>query len=145
MSFSETALLGAIAGFTIFLGLPIGRAAWLDSRARVALSMLAAGILAFLFMDVGAEGLGIVERHLDAFKEGNGSLWPVLGLFALLSAGFLLGVGGISTAQRALRSRRPPMAGGESMAAIGPGELAEHHLAVSHAKRGALRTGMVIA
>ena len=30
--------------------------------------MLSAGILAFLFMDVGAEGLGIIETHLDAFK-----------------------------------------------------------------------------
>jgi ZIP family zinc transporter len=58
MSFAETAALGAIAGFTIFLGLPIGRAEGLSQRARVGLSMLSAGILAFLFMDVGAEGLG---------------------------------------------------------------------------------------
>jgi zinc transporter, ZIP family len=148
MSFAETALLGAIAGFTIFLGLPLGRAAWLGVRARVGLSMLAAGILGFLFMDVGAEGLGIVERHLGAFKAGNASLWPVLGLFALLSAGFLLGVGGISTAQRALRSRRRglrPMAGGESMAAMNPNELADHRRAVSALESGALRTGMVIA
>ena len=27
MSFSETVLLGALAGFTIFLGLPVGRLA----------------------------------------------------------------------------------------------------------------------
>jgi zinc transporter, ZIP family len=148
MSFPETALLGAIAGFTIFLGLPVGRAAWLGVRARVALSMLSGGILAFLFMDVGAEGLAIVERHLNAFKEGNASLWPVLGLFALLSAGFLLGVGGISTAQRALRSRRserPPIAGGESMAAMSQDELADQRRAVWALERRALRTGMVIA
>src|SRR4051794_13551095 len=102
MSFADTALLGAIAGFTIFLGLPIGRAGDLSSRARVGLSMLSAGILAFLFMDVGAEGLGIVEHHLEAFKEGDASLWPVIGLFALLAAGFMAGVGGIATAQRRL-------------------------------------------
>src|SRR4051794_1363141 len=148
MSFSETALLGAIAGFTIFLGLPVGRAAWLGVRARVALSMHSAGILAFLFMDVGAEGLAILERHLDAFKQGDASLWPVVGLFALLSAGFLVGVGGISTAQRALRSRRPaspPMAGGESLAAMSPSELADHRRALPALERRALRTGMVIA
>ena len=97
MSFAETAALGAIAGFTIFLGLPIGRAEGLSTRARVGLSMLSAGILAFLFMDVGAEGLGIIETHLDAFKAHDASLWPVIGLFALLSAGFLVGVGGIAT------------------------------------------------
>jgi zinc transporter, ZIP family len=146
MSFAETALLGAIAGCTIFLGLPLGRATWLGVRARVGLSMLAAGILAFLFMDVGAQGLEIVERHLDAFKAGDASLWPALGLFALLSAGFLLGVGGISTAQRALTSRRrAPMAGGESMAALSRGELDDHRRALSALEGRALRTGMVIA
>ena len=148
MSFAETAALGAIAGFTIFLGLPVGRVARLSARGRVGLSMLSAGILAFLFMDVGAEGLGIVEQHLDAFKEGQASLWPVVGLFALLSAGFLLGVGGIATAQRRLRSSGaavPPMAGGQSAAAMSAGELAEHRRARSALERRALRTGMVIA
>src|SRR3954451_22860743 len=145
MSFAETAALGAIAGFTIFLGLPIGRVRDLSVRARVALSMLYAGILAFLFMDVGAEGLGIVETHLDAFKDHNASPWPVIGLFALLSAGFLAGVGGIATVQRMLkRSRpRPPIAGGESMAAMNVAEAAEQHRFVENVQGMALRTAMV--
>src|SRR4051812_50216764 len=121
MSFAETAALGAIAGFTIFLGLPIGRVRDLSVRARVALSMLSAGILAFLFMDVGAEGLGIVETHLDAFKDDNASLWPVIGLFALLSVGFLAGIGGLATGQRVLQRPRPPIARGEATAALGAG------------------------
>src|SRR4051795_12529157 len=115
MSFAETAALGGIAGLTIFVGLPIGRVRDLSARARVAVSMLSAGILAFLFMDVGAEGLGIVETHLDAFKAHDASLWPVLGLFALLSAGFLAGIGGIASVQRRLsrpRAAAPPIAGG---------------------------------
>src|SRR4051812_7781201 len=149
MSFAETAALGAIAGFTIFLGLPIGRVRDLSVRARVALSMLSAGILAFLFMDVGAEGLGIVETHLDAFKDHNASPWPVIGLFALLSAGFLAGVGGTATVQRMLkrsRSRsRPPIAGGESMAAMNVAEAAEQHRFVENVQGMALRTAMVIA
>src|SRR5689334_2912764 len=134
MSFAATALLGAIAGFTIFLGLPLGRSRRLGTRGRVGLSMLSAGILAFLFMDVGAEGLGIVESHLEAFKESDASLWPVIGLFALMSAGFLVGVGGIATAQRWLGSRatvRPPMAGGESTAVLSAGDLADHRRVVS--------------
>src|SRR3954452_15475417 len=113
MSFAATALLGGIAGSTIFLGLPLARAEALTTRARIGLSMLSAGILAFLFMDVGAEGLGIVETHLDAFKQADASLWPVIGLFALLSVGFLAGLGGVATAQRRLGSRRggPPARG----------------------------------
>src|SRR4051812_49917258 len=125
MSFAETAALGAIAGFTIFLGLPIGRVRDLSVRARVALSMLSAGILAFLFMDVGAEGLGIVETHLDAFKDDNASLWPVIGLFALLSVGFLAGIGGISTLQRLLKRSTPPIARGEAVAVLSATEAAE--------------------
>jgi ZIP family zinc transporter len=148
MSFAATALLGAIAGFTIFLGLPVGRTRRLSTRARVGLSMLSAGILAFLFMDVGAEGLGIVEGHLEAFKEGDASLWPVIGLFALMSGGFLVGIGGIATAQRWLGSHatgHPPMAGGESTVVMAAGELADHRRAVSAVESRALRTGMVIA
>src|SRR6478735_3573049 len=145
MSFAETAALGAIAGFTIFLGLPIGRVRSLSVRARVALSMLSAGILAFLFMDVGAEGLGIVETHLDAFKQDKASLWPVIGRFALLSVGFLAGVGGISTVQRMLRRSGPPIAGGESVAVMRAAEAAEQRRFVESVQGSALRTAMVVA
>jgi ZIP family zinc transporter len=148
MSFANTALLGAIAGFTIFLGLPFGRASRLGTRGRVALSMLAAGVLAFLFMDVGAEALGIVEHHLDAYKNHEASLWPVAGLFALLSAGFLVGVGGIATAQRRVLSPAaalPPVAGAESTATMSAPELADHRRAIGAIERRALRTGMIIA
>jgi zinc transporter, ZIP family len=148
LSFAETAALGAIAGFTIFLGLPLGRAAGLSPRARVGLSMLSAGILAFIFMDVGAEALGIVETHLDAYKDDQASLWPVIGLFAMLSAGFLLGVGGIATLQRHLRgpdAGPSPMAGAESTAVMGTAELAEHRRTLAAVDRRALSTAMTIA
>src|SRR6187397_1871858 len=116
MTFAQTTLLGAIAGSTIFLGLPVGRLELVSSRMRVGLSMLSAGVLAFLFMDVGAEALAIVKGHLDAFKKQDASLWPVIENFALLSVGFLAGVGGIATAQRRLAPRppAPPPAAGAS-------------------------------
>jgi zinc transporter, ZIP family len=148
MSFAGTVALGAIAGSTIFIGLPIGRARRLSPRARVGLSMLSAGILAFLFMDVGAEGLGIIETHLDAYKEHDATLWPVIGLFALLSVGFLAGVGGIATAQRRLQRssfRRPPIAGGESATAMSAAEIHDQRRAFESVERTALRTAMVIA
>jgi ZIP family zinc transporter len=147
MSFASTTLLGAIAGSTIFLGLPLGRVRRLGARTRVGLSMLSAGILAFLFMDVGAEALGILETHLDQFKDHGASLWPVIGLFALLSAGFLVGVGGIATAQRLLAPgpKVPPLAGGEQATALSPAELREQRAAMAPIERRALRTGMVIA
>jgi ZIP family zinc transporter len=147
MTFAETTALGAIAGFTIFLGLPVGRLPRLGSRGRVGLSMLSAGVLAFIFMDVGAEGLGIVETHLDAFKSHDASLWPVIGLFALLSVGFLAGVGGIATVQRRILGRAtplPPLAGGSSAVLTGS-EQAHLRRAEAEITRRALRTGMTIA
>src|SRR4051794_8379323 len=119
MTFAATAGLGAIAGLTICLGLPLGRARNLSARSRVAVSMLSAGILAFLFMDVGAEGLQVIETHLDAFKAHDASLWPVIGLFALLSAGFLAGIGGVGPGERRPSPPRPPAppaAGGRGQA-----------------------------
>ena len=111
----STAALGALAGFTIFLGLPVGRLRLLSSRARVALAMFAVGILAFIFMDVLAEGFGIVEDALLSYKDDDGSLGRVVWLVLLLAAGFTAGTAGIAVFERRLRGSRPvppPIAGG---------------------------------
>ena len=63
MSFTETVLLGALSGFTIYLGLPFARLRLLGPRAKVALAMFAVGVLAFLFVDVMEHGFEIVEER----------------------------------------------------------------------------------
>ena len=68
MSFAETAALGALAGFTIFLGLPLGRLQLLGNRARVGLAMFAVGVLAFIFVDVMEHAFGIVEAAVEGFN-----------------------------------------------------------------------------
>jgi ZIP family zinc transporter len=148
MSFGETVALGAIAGFTIYLGLPIGRLPHMSARVRVGLSMFSAGILAFIFMDVASHAMDIVETHLMSFKDDKSSFWPVLGLFAVMSVAFVVGVGGIATFQRRLTgtgSTLPPVAGGESAAVLSEPERAEQRRIVSDVERRALRTGMTIA
>ena len=67
MSFAETVLLGALAGFTIFLGLPVGRLHVLGDRVRVALAMFSVGILVFLLVDVIMHGFEISEGDVEAF------------------------------------------------------------------------------
>ncbi|GAA2784365.1 ZIP family metal transporter [Kitasatospora paracochleata] len=52
MSGPQIALLGAIAGLTIFLGLPIGRLQRPAPRLRTALNAVAIGILLFLLWDI---------------------------------------------------------------------------------------------
>ena len=145
MGFAETVLLGAIAGSTIFLGLPIGRVPRVDDRLRVALAMFSVGILAFIFMDVTSHGQGIVDAALTSFRQHRASLGHVIGLFALLAAGFTAGTAGISGIERWLRGRRPaprPMAGGGTGAAFTTRELSGFD---ADARRAALRTAMTIA
>ena len=48
MSGARIALLGAVAGFTIFIGLPIGRVRAPMVRVRAQLNALSIGILVFL-------------------------------------------------------------------------------------------------
>jgi len=52
LSSGQIVLLGAIAGFTIFLGLPLGRIRAPMPRLKVFLNALAIGILIFLLWDV---------------------------------------------------------------------------------------------
>jgi ZIP family zinc transporter len=147
MSFSETTLLGAIAGFTIFLGLPIGRMHRVDARVRVGLAMFSLGILAFIFMDVASHGQAIVEDALDAYKDHKGSLGHVIGLFALLALGFTLGTAGIALVEARLRRGRLtqlPIAGGEA-GTLTPQDAAAAERATLAARQMALRTGMTIA
>ncbi len=143
MSFAETSLLGAIAGFTIFLGLPFGRARNVGARTRVGLAFFAVGILAFIFVDVMEHAVAIVEGAVDGYKAHEQSLWPAIGLAVVLAAGFAVGLAGIATVERRLRRRRPrpPIAGGATDTVPVEFAVRERDLA----RDSALRTGMTIA
>jgi zinc transporter, ZIP family len=148
MSFTETALLGAIAGLTIYIGLPLGRMRGVDDRMRVCLAMFSVGILAFIFMDVTTHGQAIVNSALGSFKDHRTSFLHVLALFVLLAVGFTTGTAGISAIERRLRPRatvRPPIAGGEAGASFTAQELAALSVDTAAVSRRALQTGMTIA
>jgi ZIP family zinc transporter len=140
MSFAETVALGALAGFTIFLGLPVGRLHLLGSRSRVALAMFAVGILAFIFVDVMSNGISIVEHQLDLVKGHKGSVAHLVWLVALLGAGFVAGSAGLAALEKRMRPL-PPIAGG----AVTVGEHTELANDRDLARRKALRRGLTIA
>ncbi|MGN6872634.1 MAG: ZIP family metal transporter [Solirubrobacteraceae bacterium] len=144
MSFAQTIALGALAGFTIFLGLPVGRMQLLGSRARVALAMFAVGILAFIFVDVLSNGLSIVDDALTAVKNHHESLGYLIWLVVLLAGGFTLGSAGLAMLERSMRpgSRRPPIAGGADAATLEADPLVRE---LDAARRRALRVGLTIA
>jgi ZIP family zinc transporter len=146
MSFAETALLGALAGFTIFLGLPFARLQLLSARTRVALAMFAVGVLAFLLVDVLGHAFEVVEKHVEAASDGDGGFGEAAGYAALLAIGFALGSAGLAMVERWMRPPRPnlpPIAGGAEAITVEDAEqLAE---ARAWSERAALRTGMTIA
>jgi ZIP family zinc transporter len=148
MSFAETVVLGAIAGFTIYLGLPVARIGRVDDRLRVALAMFSVGILAFIFVDVSAHGREIVGSALDHFKNHTTSFGHVLGLFSLLAVGFTVGTAGISQIEHRLRPRkaaRPPIAGAEAAVRLTAAEVATYDSDAEAARHRALKTAMTIA
>ena len=141
MSFSETALLGALAGFTIFLGLPVGRLQSLSGRTRVALAMFSVGVLVFLLVDVLAHGFEIAEGAVEEFKDGDASFLHAAGLTLLLLGGFSLGSAGLGISERRMRARNaPPIAGGATNALA-----VEDESMIDAARSQALRTGLIIA
>jgi ZIP family zinc transporter len=87
MSTGQILLLGAIAGATIFLGLPVGRMQGLGSAARASLSALATGILLFLLWDVLSQAVDPIDAALEARHWGRFA-W----LAALGACGFGLGL-----------------------------------------------------
>jgi zinc transporter, ZIP family len=145
MSFAQTVALGALAGFTIFIGLPVGRLQLLSSRARVALAMFSVGVLAFIFVDVMSGGLSIVDDALTAFKDDKQTLGYVIWLVILLAAGFTAGSAGLAMLERRMRpatARKPPIAGGAEIATLEPDPLAGE---LDAARRRTLRVGLTIA
>ena len=87
MSTGHIFLLGAIAGATIFLGLPVGRMQRLSANARSGLSALATGILVFLFWDVMTNAVDPIDTSLQAHNWGTFAEFSVLGI-----AGFVAGL-----------------------------------------------------
>jgi ZIP family zinc transporter len=87
MSTAQTLILGAVAGFTIFIGLPMGRIKSTHPALRASLGAIATGILVFLFWDVVTHGVDPVEARLNAHHWGS-----FAGYAALLGGGFTAGL-----------------------------------------------------
>ena len=107
MSSVQIAVLGAIAGLTIFLGLPIGRLREPMPKLRAMLSATATGILIFLLWDVLDHAWEPVDTALSdhnyASAVGNGMV---------LAACFAVGLAGLVyfdrwVARRTARSLGP--------------------------------------
>ncbi|MHB6905384.1 ZIP family metal transporter [Streptomyces sp. DB-54] len=90
MSSAHIALLGAIAGFTIYLGLPIGRLRKPTPRLKGGLNAVAIGILLFLVWDVLTHAWEPIDEGLSKHHWG-----PVATGGLVLAAGLGIGLVGL--------------------------------------------------
>jgi ZIP family zinc transporter len=91
----ETLLLGAIAGATLVLGLPVGRLRGPAPALRAVLNALAIGILLFLVWDVLAHAWEPIDSALGNVHDHAGGLAPVFGYGALFAVGIITGLGSL--------------------------------------------------
>jgi zinc transporter, ZIP family len=92
MSSAQVLVLGALAGCTIFLGLPLGRVRNASTRLKAFLSAMATGILLFLFVEVVAHGVEPVEEALIGAANEGGSWSHFFWLASILVAGGIVGL-----------------------------------------------------
>lgn len=95
LSFAMTVLLGAIAGFTIFLGLPIARTRGVSPRTIAVLNALAIGILLYLVIEIAQNAILPIVQGVNAWHAGSA---PFPGWLAFVFvAGLLLGLVGLGS------------------------------------------------
>jgi ZIP family zinc transporter len=113
--------LGAIAGATIFIGLPAGRMRVVSPAIRTLLNALAVGILVFLLWDVLSGAVEPIEERLTALTADHphGSWAGFAGYAALLAGGLGVGLLSLVYYDRVLPKRRSVGA-----ASVGPGAAA---------------------
>ena len=120
MSSSQIALLGAIAGLTIFLGLPVGRLRNPAPRLKASLNAVAIGILLFLLWDVLGQAWEPTDVALTDKEWGKAA---VSGL--VLAVGLAIGLVGLVRYDRWMARRMAPVAARKSE---GPGAAAATEL-----------------
>jgi ZIP family zinc transporter len=96
LGFWPTVLLGAIAGFTIFLGLPIARARRLSPQTVALLNALAIGILLYLVVEIAQNAIAPISRGLSAWHTGAAA-FPIAPILVFI-AGLLIGLVGLGSA-----------------------------------------------
>ncbi|HEX4704517.1 MAG TPA: ZIP family metal transporter [Pseudonocardiaceae bacterium] len=135
MSSIQIALLGAIAGFTIYLGLPLGRLRTPMPKLKALLNAVAIGILTFLLWDVLTHAWDPIDTAL-----GKHDIGPALGNGAVMCVGVGIGLLGLVRFDRWASGRRNRVE-----RRIGPGTatLGELPTAPWHNKAG--RLAMTIA
>jgi zinc transporter, ZIP family len=135
------ALLGAIAGFTIFLGLPFGRVQNPSPGMRVFLNGMAIGILLFLLWDVLVHAVEPVEAALVEVTIDHTGDWVHFAELAVtVVVGVVVGLMSLVYYDRWMAGRRNRVPAGN----FGPGAAAAGELLTGR-KTDAMDAGRQLA
>lgn len=144
MSAVQIKVLGAVAGFTIFLGLPVGRLQNPSLPMKVVLNATATGVLLFLFWDVLAHAVEPVEAALTAVtREGTGSWMSFSGLAAVAVAAFIVGLMSLVYYEQWMTGAKPAQA--ERPRGPGAASVTEFTAPASDTALTGRRLGLLIA
>jgi ZIP family zinc transporter len=119
VSLTHTLVLGVIAGVTILIGMPVGRASRLSGTVKLFLNAVAIGVLLFLVWDVLSGAWEPLDAALSAMHDDTGGVGPVLGYGTLFAVGLLVGLMGLVAYDRVILRRR-------RRTSPGPGAMSVH-------------------
>ncbi|MFI5254358.1 MAG: ZIP family metal transporter [Candidatus Limnocylindrales bacterium] len=105
MTFEQTVILAAFAGFTIYLGLPVGRLRNVSPTWQAMLTTGAAGVILFLIYDVIAQALEPATEALDAATSGAGQAGPFVVDAIALGGSLAVGLLSVTWVTTRLRAR----------------------------------------
>lgn len=103
LDFGTTLLLGAIAGLTIFIGLPVARMRKLKPATVVLLNAAAIGILIYLVIEIARNAIFPITAGI-AFWNAGKAAFPV-DLIVVFVIGLLLGLVGLGSLATTITSR----------------------------------------
>ena len=142
MSHAAAAALGAIAGATIFIGLPVGRIRGISKTVQGMLNAVATGVLLFLLWDILSHAATPVEAGLAAVRHGDRSFVALVVIFA---AGVGIGLLGLVYFNARLfgRTRDAPPPSPKTLAMMIATGLGLHNLSEGLAIGQSAATGAV--
>jgi len=104
LPFGWAVFLGAIAGLTIFLGLPVARMRTVSPAAIAALNAVAIGILVYLVVEIaGSAAAPLIGAA--RFWHAGGAPWTVITLASAFVGGLFVGLVGLGMVANRLSSR----------------------------------------
>src|SRR5581483_4042984 len=136
----QVVMLGAIAGFTIFLGLPVAGVKNLSPNKKGLLNALALGILVFLIIDVFSHAWESTENAVKAAAGQTGSVTEAILSLVAMFGGVAMGLIGLVLYEKRMTGKSTPQI--LSLESIKAGD---DHLKQLFNEANAYRMAMMIA